>query len=73
MPIAEPDTSKVSSAAPPWSASPWLAVALLIAALTAMRLIYAGVLDLRTDEAYYWTWSRRARSPSSIIRPASPG
>ena len=60
MPIAEPDTSKVSSAAPPWSASPWLAVALLIAALTAMRLIYAGVLDLRTDEAYYWTWSKES-------------
>jgi 4-amino-4-deoxy-L-arabinose transferase-like glycosyltransferase len=36
----------------------WLAVAALIAALTAMRLIYAGVIDLRTDEAYYWTWSK---------------
>ena len=40
--------------------SPWLAVALLIAALTAMRLVYAGVLDLRTDEAYYWTWSKES-------------
>ena len=36
----------------------WLAVAALIAALTAMRLIYASVIDLRTDEAYYWTWSK---------------
>jgi 4-amino-4-deoxy-L-arabinose transferase-like glycosyltransferase len=36
----------------------WLAVAALIAALTAMRLIYASVMDLRTDEAYYWTWSK---------------
>ena len=35
---------------------PWL----LIAALTAMRLVYAGVLDLRTDEAYYWTWSKES-------------
>ena len=35
-------------------------VALLIAALTAMRLVYAGVLDLRTDEAYYWTWSKES-------------
>ena len=60
MPIAEPDTNQASSAAPPWSASPWLAVALLIAALTAMRLVYAGVLDLRTDEAYYWTWSKES-------------
>ena len=43
-----------------WSAAPWLGVALLIAALTAMRLVYAGVLDLRTDEAYYWTWSKES-------------
>ena len=60
MPIAEPDTSQSIRTAPPWSASPWLAVALLIAALTAMRLVYAGVLDLRTDEAYYWTWSKES-------------
>ncbi|MBR1121232.1 glycosyltransferase family 39 protein [Bradyrhizobium lablabi] len=26
--------------------------------MTVMRLIYAGVLELRTDEAYYWTWSK---------------
>ena len=39
---------------------PWLAVAALIAAMTVMRLIYAGVLDLRTDEAYYWTWSKES-------------
>ena len=36
----------------------WLAVAALIAALTAMRVIYACSIDLRTDEAYYWTWSK---------------
>jgi 4-amino-4-deoxy-L-arabinose transferase-like glycosyltransferase len=36
----------------------WLAVAALIAVLTALRVIYASVLDLRTDEAYYWTWSK---------------
>src|SRR6185369_4481415 len=23
-----------------------------------MRVIYAGVMELRTDEAYYWTWSK---------------
>src|SRR4051812_37789644 len=28
--------------------------------MTAMRLIYAGVLELRTDEAYYWTWSKES-------------
>jgi hypothetical protein len=34
-----------------------LAIA-LIAAMTAIRAIYAGVMELRTDEAYYWTWSK---------------
>ena len=57
MTIAPPDNSPTK---PDRSASPWLAVALLIAGLTAMRLIYAGVLDLRTDEAYYWTWSKES-------------
>jgi 4-amino-4-deoxy-L-arabinose transferase-like glycosyltransferase len=42
------------------AAQPWLAVIPLIAALTAMRLVYAGVLELRTDEAYYWTWSKES-------------
>jgi 4-amino-4-deoxy-L-arabinose transferase-like glycosyltransferase len=37
-----------------------LAVVALIAALTALRMVYAGVLDLRTDEAYYWTWSKES-------------
>ncbi|MGA2289289.1 glycosyltransferase family 39 protein, partial [Bradyrhizobium sp.] len=26
--------------------------------MTALRVIYAGAIDLRTDEAYYWTWSK---------------
>src|SRR5215468_10575694 len=26
--------------------------------MTLMRIVYASVLDLRTDEAYYWTWSK---------------
>jgi 4-amino-4-deoxy-L-arabinose transferase-like glycosyltransferase len=56
--ITPPD--QASPAAAPWFDVPWLAVALLIAALTAMRLVYAGVLDLRTDEAYYWTWSKES-------------
>jgi 4-amino-4-deoxy-L-arabinose transferase-like glycosyltransferase len=57
---AKPHKSQASPAATPWFAAPWLAVALLIAVLTAMRLVYAGVLDLRTDEAYYWTWSKES-------------
>ena len=38
----------------------WLAVAALIAAMTAMRVVYASLIDLRTDEAYYWTWSKES-------------
>jgi 4-amino-4-deoxy-L-arabinose transferase-like glycosyltransferase len=38
----------------------WLGVIALIAAMTVMRAVYAGLLDLRTDEAYYWTWSKES-------------
>ena len=60
MTIAPPDISqlKPDRSDAPWFDVSWRTVALLIAALTAMRLVYAGVLDLRTDEAYYWTWSK---------------
>jgi 4-amino-4-deoxy-L-arabinose transferase-like glycosyltransferase len=54
--IAAPDRTRTS---PDSSAvRQWLAVAALIAAMTALRVIYAGAIDLRTDEAYYWTWSK---------------
>ena len=26
--------------------------------MTVLRVIYASLIDLRTDEAYYWTWSK---------------
>src|SRR5262245_66117342 len=26
--------------------------------MTALRIVYANMIDLRTDEAYYWTWSK---------------
>jgi len=29
----------------------------LVAAMTGLRIAYACLIDLRTDEAYYWTWS----------------
>src|ERR1700709_1659459 len=38
----------------------WLGVIALIAAMTAMRVIYASVIELRPDEAYYWTWSKES-------------
>jgi 4-amino-4-deoxy-L-arabinose transferase-like glycosyltransferase len=31
---------------------------IVIAAMTALRIAYACLVDLRTDEAYYWTWSK---------------
>ena len=37
---------------------PWLGVIALIAAMTVLRGVYAGLTDLRMDEAYYWTWSK---------------
>jgi 4-amino-4-deoxy-L-arabinose transferase-like glycosyltransferase len=56
--IAPPDDSP---AKPDHSAlRQLLAVAALIAALTALRVIYASLVDLRTDEAYYWTWSKES-------------
>ncbi|WP_315734276.1 glycosyltransferase family 39 protein [Bradyrhizobium sp. SZCCHNR1093] len=36
----------------------WLMAAAVIASMTIIRIVYAGTLDLRTDEAYYWTWSK---------------
>ena len=56
MTIAPPDSSrwKTNSSA----SRQLLAVAALVVALTVLRVIYASVIDLRTDEAYYWTWSK---------------
>jgi 4-amino-4-deoxy-L-arabinose transferase-like glycosyltransferase len=53
--IALPDTG----AKPDSSAFRQLTAAVvLIAAMTALRVVYASLLDLRVDEAYYWTWSK---------------
>ena len=58
MTIAPPDHSSAKPENP--ACRQWLAVAALIAAMTIMRVIYASLLDLRTDEAYYWTWSKES-------------
>lgn len=56
MPTAPSDLRR-SKADP--SASRLLVVAIgVVIAMTALRIAYASLLDLRTDEAYYWTWSR---------------
>jgi 4-amino-4-deoxy-L-arabinose transferase-like glycosyltransferase len=52
--IAAPESPKPDSSA----FRQLIAVVALIAAMTALRVIYASVTELRTDEAYYWTWSR---------------
>jgi 4-amino-4-deoxy-L-arabinose transferase-like glycosyltransferase len=44
------------------------AVGALLLALTVMRLAYAGLFELRTDEAYYWTWSKET-VPSFLDHP----
>ena len=53
-----PNQSDANATSPAWR--PWLGVAVLIATMTVMRIVYACVLDLRTDEAYYWTWSKES-------------
>src|ERR1700760_4641120 len=37
---------------------PWPGVITLVAAMTVLRIVYASLIELRTDEAYYWTWSK---------------
>src|ERR1700743_1153713 len=55
MTIAAPDSHAVPEHA---ARRQWAGVIALIAAMTAVRVIFACVIDLRTDEAYYWTWSK---------------
>lgn len=58
MIIADPDHPPLHHERPARSLLLWFAA--LIAAMTAMRCVFAGVLELRTDEAYYWTWSKES-------------
>lgn len=58
MTIAPPDISPARRENPAFREL--LAVIALIAAMTALRMIYASLIDLRTDEAYYWTWSKES-------------
>jgi len=46
----------------PDSAARWplIVAALVIAAMTVLRIVYASTVELRTDEAYYWTWSKES-------------
>src|SRR3954467_10132478 len=39
---------------------PLVMAAAIIAAMTLLRMVYASAIELRTDEAYYWTWSKES-------------
>jgi 4-amino-4-deoxy-L-arabinose transferase-like glycosyltransferase len=54
--IASTDKSQTAPERP--ALRTWLALAAVVAAMTALRLTYASLMELRTDEAYYWTWSK---------------
>ncbi|MCK1362759.1 glycosyltransferase family 39 protein [Bradyrhizobium sp. 199] len=45
---------------PPDSAArrPLVMAVAVIAVMTVLRILYASAIELRTDEAYYWTWSK---------------
>jgi hypothetical protein len=44
------------------------ATAVLVVVFTILRIVFASTLDLRTDEAYYWTWSQE-RALSFLDHP----
>jgi 4-amino-4-deoxy-L-arabinose transferase-like glycosyltransferase len=57
VPLAPPDTSTK----PDHVASRQLiAASIVIAAMTVLRVAYASLTEPRTDEAYYWTWSKES-------------
>ncbi|MEN3346537.1 MAG: hypothetical protein V7632_172, partial [Bradyrhizobium sp.] len=56
--IAPADNNNVKPRRP--RAPDWRGAIAVIVAMTALRLVYAHALDLRTDEAYYWTWSKES-------------
>ena len=52
-------TSLPAPGKPDSAARRWLAIAVaVIAAMTVLRIAWAHLIELRTDEAYYWTWSK---------------
>ena len=56
MTTASPDLRRAQADVSVWRS---LVIAfIVIAAMTGLRIAYASLIDLRTDEAYYWTWSK---------------
>jgi 4-amino-4-deoxy-L-arabinose transferase-like glycosyltransferase len=64
--LAGPSPSENTASYPsyfPRHENPFLLFALciaVIAVLTILRGVFAGLIDLRVDEAYYWTWSKES-------------
>jgi 4-amino-4-deoxy-L-arabinose transferase-like glycosyltransferase len=56
QPAADHPPARASRPAPRWL---WIVTLLVVATLTLLRLSVFSSLDLRTDEAYYWTWSQQ--------------
>ena len=56
MPKAPPHT--LSATLQSRAGRPLITAGAVVVAMTAMRIAYACLIDLRTDEAYYWTWSK---------------
>jgi 4-amino-4-deoxy-L-arabinose transferase-like glycosyltransferase len=52
--ISTPTPDKPDEAARRWL----LTAIIVIVAMTALRIAWASLIELRTDEAYYWTWSK---------------
>jgi 4-amino-4-deoxy-L-arabinose transferase-like glycosyltransferase len=55
VPTAPPDISTKPDKS---DFRPLILATIVIAAMTALRVAYASLAELRTDEAYYWTWSK---------------
>lgn len=58
MPPRPPSSGAADGLPPPLWAGSLAGVAVLVAALTGIRLWAAGALGLAADEAYYWLWSQ---------------
>lgn len=54
------DNSSRSSSSSRHDNSAYLIVIVVIGCCTVLRGLFAATVDLRVDEAYYWTWSRES-------------
>jgi hypothetical protein len=60
IPMTDTMLDRTSSSRQRAARGPLLCLLAVVVAMTVMRLVYAGLFELRTDEAYYWTWSKES-------------